>query len=531
MLSAMEPASSPSSDSDARAIGRYLLYGQIAAGGMATVHLARQRGAVGFARTVAVKRLRPQFAEDPDFVAMFLDEARLAARIHHPNVVTTLDVVAISGEVFLVMEYVQGESLSRLMRTAKEREQRVDPRFVATILASVLHGLHAAHEAVSEDGVPLNIVHRDVSPQNLLVGVDGVARILDFGVAKAAIRTQTTRDGQLKGKLGYMAPEQLLGMDVTRQVDIYAAAVLLWEGLTMRRAFEHDNEGAMMASVLKGALDPPSAFVQDLAPAFDAVTLRGLHRTPANRYATAHDMALELERCVGIASPSEIGAWVTSLAGPALQERARLVSEIERSSSRGPLVEQASVGEVTQATPASNPRVSGEVLRTKGAEAESGATLKATLDTTPPPRTRRSRLVPAVVGAAVLAGAIGLVVLRSVGPVPSGVAAGGAPATAASPEQGKAPDTNPSAGGSSTAAPTPSAVASTAPTAGAASGAPRVAASEAPDEPATAAKPQTRRLAPTTPKVAPKAAQAPDCNPPYYFDDQGHKHYKDACFH
>jgi len=241
---------------------------------MATVHLARQRGAVGFARTVAVKRLRPQFAEDPDFVAMFLDEARLAARIHHPNVVTTLDVVATGGEVFLVMEYVQGESLSRLFRTAVEKEQRIDPRFAATILASVLHGLHAAHEAVSEDGEALNIVHRDVSPQNILVGVDGVARVLDFGVAKAAIRTQATRDGQLKGKLSYMSPEQILGEEVTRQADIYSASVVLWEALTMRRAFQFDNEGALMGAVLKGMEDRPSHFAEGLAPAPVAIRTR-----------------------------------------------------------------------------------------------------------------------------------------------------------------------------------------------------------------------------------------------------------------
>src|SRR5580704_12395157 len=151
-----------------RAIGRYLLFGEIAAGGMATVHLGRLSGPAGFARTVAIKRLHAQYAKDPDFVSMFLDEARLAARIRHPNVVPTLDVVSTDGEIFLVMEYVQGASLSKLLRLALALGAPPDAWLVATIMSGVLHGLHAAHEAVSEQGEPLEIVHRDVSPQNIL---------------------------------------------------------------------------------------------------------------------------------------------------------------------------------------------------------------------------------------------------------------------------------------------------------------------------------------------------------------------------
>ncbi|HEY2366157.1 MAG TPA: serine/threonine-protein kinase, partial [Polyangiaceae bacterium] len=210
-----------------RVVGRYALYEEIAAGGMATVHFGRLLGPVGFSRTVAIKRLHPQFAKDPEFVSMFLDEARLAARIRHPNVVPTLDVVATQGELFLVMDYVQGESLSRLIRATRERQQRIPVRYVASIITGALHGLHAAHEAKNERGEPLRIVHRDISPQNVLVGSDGVARVLDFGVAKAAGRFHTTREGNVKGKLPYMSPEQLRGQLVDRQTDVYAAAVCL----------------------------------------------------------------------------------------------------------------------------------------------------------------------------------------------------------------------------------------------------------------------------------------------------------------
>jgi serine/threonine protein kinase len=193
------------------------MFGEIAAGGMATVHLGRLLGPVGFSRTVAIKRLHPQYAKDPDFVSMFLDEARVAARIQHPNVVPTLDVVSLEGELFLVMDYVAGESLGRLLRALRDRGPRVPPRIVGSIMTNVLYGLHAAHEARSERGEPLGLIHRDVSPQNVLVGLDGVARVLDFGVAKAAGRVQTTGDGQVKGKLSYMPPEQIAGGEIDRR--------------------------------------------------------------------------------------------------------------------------------------------------------------------------------------------------------------------------------------------------------------------------------------------------------------------------
>src|SRR4030088_3091893 len=179
---------------------------------MATVHFGRLQGAAGFARSVAIKSLHPQYAKDPDFVAMFLDEARLAARIAHPNVVPTLDVVSQGDDLLLVMEYVRGSALSRLVRPLTQKGERMPQRIAGSIVSGVLRGLHAAHEAKSEIGEPLDIVHRDVSPQNVLVGTDGIARVLDFGVAKAAGRCYTTRDGNIKGKVPYMAPEQLEGV-------------------------------------------------------------------------------------------------------------------------------------------------------------------------------------------------------------------------------------------------------------------------------------------------------------------------------
>lgn len=305
------------------------------------MHFGRLLGPVGFSRTVAIKRLHAQFATDPEFVSMFLDEARLAARIRHPNVVSTLDVVAMNSELFLVMEYVAGESVANLAKMAAKAREPIPHRIVSAIVAGALHGLHAAHEAKDERGMPLGIVHRDVSPQNIHVGTDGVARVLDFGVAKAAGRVQTTREGQLKGKLSYMAPEQLRGAQVTRTCDIYAVGVMLWELITGQRLFDGDNEGVVIARVIEGKIQAPSLVLMKNSPVtlnskmyealarLDACVLRALDKDPAKRFQTAREMAIELEACVNPATLSQVGEWVEEIAQQVLSVRQAAVSEIE----------------------------------------------------------------------------------------------------------------------------------------------------------------------------------------------------------
>jgi eukaryotic-like serine/threonine-protein kinase len=334
-----EPATS---DRSVRIVGRYGIYQPIAAGGMATVHYGRLLGPVGFSRTVAIKRLHAQFAQDPEFVSMFLDEARLAARIRHPNVVPTLDVVAADGELFLVMEYVAGESLARLVRMVVGKSALVPTPIVVAIMCGVLRGLHAAHEATNERGEPLGIVHRDVSPQNVLVGIDGQARVLDFGVAKATGRIHTTRDGKLKGKLAYMAPEQLRGKTLDRRTDVFAASIVLWEALTGTRLFHGESEGEVLTRVLEGDVVPPSSVVsperatpETLAAlrAIDDIVLRGLARRPDDRYESARDMAVALDRAATSAKISDISEWVECLAKDVLASRAQQIADIESSSS------------------------------------------------------------------------------------------------------------------------------------------------------------------------------------------------------
>jgi serine/threonine-protein kinase len=312
-----------------RVIGRYALHAPIASGGMATVHFGRLLGPVGFSRTVAIKRLHPHFARDPEFVAMFLDEARLAGRVRHPNVVSTRDVAALDGELFLVMEYVQGESLARLITLARERDVRIPDAIVASIMADLLHGLHAAHEATDEAGRPLEIVHRDVSPHNVLVGIDGSARVLDFGVAKAVGRLQMTREGQLKGKVAYMAPEQVQAGPVTRAADIYAASAVFWEALTRSRLFDGQNEAQILTQILRGKVRSPRELAPDVPSAVEEIVLRGLAQKPTQRFESARAMARALEGAMRLATPTEVSEWVEAMAGRDPARRAAVVSALE----------------------------------------------------------------------------------------------------------------------------------------------------------------------------------------------------------
>ena len=317
-----------SPDGTPKQVGRYAIYEPIATGGMATVHLGRLVGPASFARTVAIKRLHPQFARDPEFVSMFLDEARVAARIQHPNVVPTIDVIATDGELLLVMEYVRGEALSRLVRGAAKTGMLVPSKIVVSIITSALHGLHAAHEAKDDAGRSLGIVHRDVSPQNILVGMDGVSRVLDFGVAKAEDRVQITKDNKLKGKLLYMSPEQLESGEVDRRTDIYAMAVVLFEALTQQRMFPGDREGAQLLRISQGDIRVPSAVVPELAM-FDAIVRKAAAKNPDERFATAREFARALEAIIQPASTSDVGEWVENLAGATIIERTKRIAEIE----------------------------------------------------------------------------------------------------------------------------------------------------------------------------------------------------------
>ena len=330
-------AHEPSPESEVRHIGRYALHGELAAGGMASVHLGRLLGPVGFSRTVAIKRLHPQNARDPEFVAMFLDEARLVSRIKHPNVVPTLDVVTLEGEVFLVMEYVHGSPVSRLMMALGKRKERMPVNIAVAIALGMLEGLHAAHEAKNENGVPLGIVHRDVSPQNVIVGTDGVARVLDFGIAKAAERLQHTEDGSFKGKLGYMPPDVLSGGSIDRRADLWGVAVVLWEMLVGKRLFfNSESPHALVRMIVEGEVMGPGTRREGVSQALDDVILRALAKDPKDRYQDAREFALALEDAARPSSNRAIGEWLGVLMADELEERAGVIEAIERATKLDP---------------------------------------------------------------------------------------------------------------------------------------------------------------------------------------------------
>ncbi len=317
-------------------VGRYLLQHPIARGGMATVHAARLIAAEGVSRLVAAKRLHPQYVDDPEFVTMFHDEARIASQIHHPNVVPVLDVVRDLDEVILVQEYVHGVPLSYLMKHAIHARTPIALPIALTVISGMLSGLHAAHEAKDELGEPLGIVHRDVSPQNVLVTVDGIPRLVDFGIAKAKTSEHHTREGFFKGKLSYMAPEQLKGDGVDRAADIYAAGVLLWELVVNRRFHDRMTDPDFVRAVVGGATLTPTAalaaersrmpnerwaMIQRLEP----IVVRSMALAPGARYRTAADMVAALAAVTPHASASEVADWVRSVGAEFLEHRQQLL--------------------------------------------------------------------------------------------------------------------------------------------------------------------------------------------------------------
>ncbi len=322
-------------------LGRYEILGEIASGGMATVFLARAVGAGGFSRLMAIKRLHPHLETDDDFVRMFLDEARLAARIRHPNVVATLDVEDHDG-LYIVMEYIEGVTLQQLTRSAHRAGERVPIPVAARIALDILAGLNAAHELRDEHDQFLNLVHRDVSPQNVLLGTDGAARLTDFGIAKAASRLSMTRDGQLKGKISYMAPEQTRRGEVDRRADVFAMGVVVWEVLAGRRLFSGETD----VEVLNQLLFEPIPRLKDHAPSLPSMleqtVMRALERDPAARYASAAQFGDALDRATrmlgGPANHRVVAAFIQKVAGE------RIARERGRISSGAPVSEAGTTG-------------------------------------------------------------------------------------------------------------------------------------------------------------------------------------------
>jgi serine/threonine-protein kinase len=279
--------------------GPYVLVRKLAEGGMAEIFLAKLLGADGFERNVVIKRMLPHLSSHSDFVEMFRDEARLAAKLSHPNIVQIQELGFTEGCYYICMEYLAGEDFSTTLRMAGRRRQYVPLPVVLRVLIDAARGLHYAHEFCNEAGQPLNIVHRDISPSNLYLTYQGQVKVLDFGIAKAESRLVNTRTGVVKGKYMYMAPEQAQGQEVDRRADVFALGVSLFEALTHVRPFARENDLAVLNALLKGDFKRPRELRPDLPEELEALVLKAMAYKPADRYPTAEDFAEALEAFLG----------------------------------------------------------------------------------------------------------------------------------------------------------------------------------------------------------------------------------------
>lgn len=478
--------------SDNQSVERYELLGELATGGMATVYLGRQKGALGFSRTVAIKSMHPQLAKDPAFRAMFIDEAHLTARIRHPNVVPTLDIVQSDSKLLIIMEYVEGISLSTLIKTARERDLLIPVGVVTAIMHDVLEGLHAAHELRDDQGQPFGVVHRDVSPQNILVGVDGVARVVDFGVAKATGRSYKTQTGEIRGKVGYMSPEQMFGENLDRRVDVYAAGVVLWESLAGDRLFNAPTDAALVLLVTRGMVSPPSvARGERLAPGYDDLVARALSQEPSARFSTTAEMSRRLLEIEKPASREEVGRFVRELAWDQISSR----SQFMRASS--PALDVAALDAESKAVL--------DVLTRATMTSDVGTAGSA-------PKVPTTRLSVLAVMAVLSTLFLGFAVYQArslPGQSPTANAVGNA-----TPEPSTAPPPPPP--------PPPPAVLPAA--------TPSASVVELPvTAPVGKSRPGAHKTGAPAARPAGPAPKGPDCTPPYTTDAQGNRHYKEEC--
>ncbi|MBA2542349.1 MAG: serine/threonine protein kinase [Deltaproteobacteria bacterium] len=277
-------------------LGRYEVVKHLARGGMADLSVARATGIEGFERHVVIKHLRPEQSEDAAFVQMFVTEARLAGALHHHNIVQVHDIGQAEGRHFFAMEYVHGEDLRHMLSKLCERREHPPLGHVVTIATAVAAALHHAHEQKGADRKPLGIVHRDVTPANIIVGYDGNVKVVDFGIAKAALRTSDTAVGMLKGKVPYMAPEQCTGKPIDRRSDIFALGIVLYELATVRRLFKGGNEFFTMTAVVHGEIPKPTVHRKDLPAGLEDIIMKALSRKPSERYQTADEMRIALDQ-------------------------------------------------------------------------------------------------------------------------------------------------------------------------------------------------------------------------------------------
>jgi serine/threonine protein kinase len=277
------------------AFGKYQLFASLGRGGMADVFLSVARGQMGFNKLAVIKRLRQALAEEPAFRNMFLDEARLAARLNHPNIVHTYEVGEQNGVYFIAMEYLEGQSLNKVLKEALRRKESLEPEVCARVVADALAGLGHAHELRDYDGRPLSIIHRDVSPHNIFVTYEGHTKLVDFGIAKAALSSTETEVGVLKGKVAYMSPEQAMGGRIDCRSDLFAMGIVLWELLSRQRLMTGDNAANTLHKLMNEPIPRLASVMPEVDPHLEAIVTRALEKDPAARFQSAAEMREALE--------------------------------------------------------------------------------------------------------------------------------------------------------------------------------------------------------------------------------------------
>jgi serine/threonine protein kinase len=324
------PVASLGDAPEVKRFGKYYLVRKLAEGGMADIFLAKFIGPEGFERDVVIKRMRDALTHDPNFVNMFLDEARLAARLVHPNIIQIHELGLEAGCYFICMEYLPGEDFSTVVRTAHGKRQYVPYHLVARVIADAANGLHFAHEFTDSSGRNLGIVHRDISPSNIYLTYQGQVKVLDFGIAKANSRVANTAAGTVKGKYIYMAAEQARGEQVDRRADVFSLGVSLYEALTYVRPFDRDNDLAILKAILEGDFPPPRKLRRDLPEELEQIVIKAMAPHADDRFQTAAEMAAALEeliigRTTGGASGGQVGSYLRSLFGEdRVMERSRI---------------------------------------------------------------------------------------------------------------------------------------------------------------------------------------------------------------
>jgi serine/threonine-protein kinase len=406
----------------------------IAAGGMAMVWAARLKGTRGFQKIVAVKTMLPKLSEDDQFEKMFLDEASLASKIRHPHAVEILDLGEQDGVLFLAMEWIDGVPLNQLMKTAKQHGG-VPHTVAVRIVMQACAGLHAAHELTDGKGKLIGLVHRDISPQNILVTYDGVAKVVDFGVAKAtALGDGATQAGQLKGKVSYMAPEQVRGDPIDRRVDVFAMGIVLYALTTGKHPFRKESEGAtLFAITAPEPVTPPRKFIPDYPVALQDVVLKALEKDREQRYGSASELLRALDKALPATargSEEEVGAFVASLfAEQRNQSQATLSEALERADRHqlsirsGPKLPESTLSGISGVSALSTVGVASSLAPPKHSSADIDAALAG--------RDGRRMVVAAVIGGLCAAAVLVALLFTQNSPKPGAPAAAGRPASSA----------------------------------------------------------------------------------------------------